>query len=166
LYYGDRAHSLESIALYRTDEQTLTDGGEPERLRIARVTPSLTSVLQTVPAIGRWFTADEGEAAPLIRPTPQPASRVAVMSSRLWMRRFGGDRAALSRPVSLGGVPTEIVGIMPRGFAFPDAGVDLWLPEQVGPERVWDTFMHAGVARLRAGVTVADARDELNSVIA
>src|SRR5262249_59204937 len=111
----------------------------PERLRIARVTPSLTSVLQTVPAIGRWFTADEGEAAPLIRPTPQPASRVAVMSYRLWMRRVGRDRAALSRPVSPGGVPTRTVGVMPRGFAFPDAGVGLSLPAQVRPEPLWDT---------------------------
>ena len=43
LYYEylDRARTLENVALYRTDEQTLTDGGEPERIRIARVTPAL-----------------------------------------------------------------------------------------------------------------------------
>src|SRR5262249_26964111 len=40
-HYLDRARSLERIALYRTGEQNLTDGGEPERVRIARVTPSL-----------------------------------------------------------------------------------------------------------------------------
>jgi putative ABC transport system permease protein len=164
-HYLDRARTLDGIALYRTGEQTLTDGGEPERIRIARVTPSVASVLQVSPVGGRWFTADEGAFAPIITPAVQPASQRAVLSYRLWMRRYGGDRSLVSRTVSLDGVPAEVVGIMPPQFAFPDARVDVWIPEQVRRELVWDTFTHAGVARLRTGASVDDARRELSGLI-
>jgi len=169
LYYEylDRARTLENVALYRTDEQTLTDGGEPERIRIARVTPSLASVLQVWPSRGRWFAEHEGAQAPIMTPPVSPDSpQLAVLSYRLWMRRYGGDPSILSRSVTLGGSPTEVVGIMPPQFAFPDSRVDVWLPEQVRREMVWDVFMHAGVARLRQGATVASARAELSGLIA
>jgi putative ABC transport system permease protein len=165
-HYLDRARTLDGTALYRTSEQTLTDGGDPERIRIARVTPSLASVLQVPPITGRWFAADEGAFAPIMTPTAQPVSQTAVLSYRLWMRRYGGDRSLVSRTVSLDGVPTEVIGIMPPTFAFPDARIDVWIPEQVRRELVWDTFMHAGVARLRTGATVDDARRELSGLIA
>src|SRR5260221_4463113 len=165
-HYLDRARTIESIALYRTGEQTLPDGVEPERIRIARVTASLGAVLQVPPLAGRWFTADEGATAPITTPAVQPASQTAVLSYRIWMRRYGGDRSLVSRTVSVDGVPTEIVGVMPPPFAFPDARVDMWIPERVRREPVWDTFMHAGVARLRGGAAVADARRELSGLIA
>src|SRR5262249_44787973 len=136
-HYLDRARSLERIALYRTGEQNLTDGGEPERVRIARVTPSLVSVLQAQPLAGRWFSNDEGEPAPVITEAAQPASQTAVLSYRLWMRRYGGERSLVSRTITLDGVPTEVVGIMPAPFAFPDSRVDVWLPEQVRRQPVW-----------------------------
>src|SRR5436309_343743 len=168
LYYTylDRARTLEAIALYRTDEQTFVDGYEPERIRIARVTPSLSSVLRTWPVYGRWFADGEGAMAPITSPLVSASAQVAVLSYRLWMRRYGGDRSVLSRSVSLGGVPTEIVGIMPPAYVFPDPRVDAWIPEQVRREMVWDTFMHAGVARLRQGATVANVRTELSGLYA
>src|SRR5438093_2444547 len=71
-HYTERARSIESIALYRTGEQTLTGTGDPERIRIARVTPTLASVLEVPPLAGRWFTADEGATAPIMTPAVQP----------------------------------------------------------------------------------------------
>jgi len=165
-HYMERARTLESVALYRSGEQTLTDRGEPERIRVARVTPSLASVMKVPPTAGRWFAADEGSPAPIITPVAQPVSQTAVLSYRIWMRRYGGDRSLVSRTVSLDGVPTEIVGIMPPQFAFPNAQIDIWIPEQIRRELVWDTFMHSGVARLRPGVSAADARRELSGLIA
>jgi putative ABC transport system permease protein len=165
-HYTDRARTLESVALYRTGEQTVTDGGEPERIRVARVTPSLASVMEVPPLTGRWFAADEGAPAPITTPSMQPASQNAVLSYRIWMRRYGGDRTLVSRTITLDGVPTEVIGIMPPQFAFPDARIDIWIPEQIRRELVWDTFMHAGVARLRTGASVDDARRELSGLIA
>lgn len=165
-HYLDRARTLDGIALYRTAEQTLTDGGEPERIRIARVTPSLSSVMRVSPVSGRWFAADEGAAAAITTPPVTPVSQTAVLSYRLWMRRYGGNPSLISRAISVDGVPTEVVGIMPPQFAFPDGRVDLWIPEQIRRELVWDSFMHSGVARLRKPATVDDARRELSSLIA
>jgi putative ABC transport system permease protein len=165
-HYMDRARTLESVALYRTGEQTLTDRGEPERIRVARVTPSLAAAMQVPPIAGRWFAADEGAPAPIITPVPQPVSQTAVLSYRIWMRRYGGDRSLVARTVSLDGVPTEVVGIMPPQFAFPDAQIDIWIPEPIRRQTVWDSFMHSAVARLRPGVSAADARQELSGLIA
>ena len=97
-------------AIYRTDDLTLTGDGEPGAARrCTSATPSLAAVLRVAPALGRWFTEEEG------RPGAPP---VAVLSHGLWTRRFGATRHP--RPaVMLDGVPTEIVGVMPASFAFP-----------------------------------------------
>src|SRR5262245_49877640 len=95
-HYLDRARTLDGIALYRTAEQTLTGSGEPERIRIARVTPSLASVMQVSPIGGRWFTPNEGAFAPITTPVAQPVSQTAVLPYRLWMRRYGGNRSLVS----------------------------------------------------------------------
>ena len=138
-HYLSRSRTLDGIALYRPDEHTLAGGGEPERIRIALVTASLAHVLRVWPLHGRWFTDTEGVQAAINTQRLPVASQVGVMSYRLWMRRYGGDPSIVSRPVTLGGVPTEIVGIMPPAYAFPDPRVDVWIPEQVKREPIWDT---------------------------
>ena len=94
------------------------------------------------------------------------SSQVAVVSHGFWMRRYGGGPRVISRTVTLSGVPTEIVGVMPRLYAFPDPRVDVWIPGQVTRATGFGLFTHTGVARLRGRATVADARAELNGLIA
>ena len=156
--YQDRARKLDSVAIFRTDDLTLTGTGEPERIRVTTTTTTLSSVLRVRPAIGRWFTDEEGaEGAP----------QRAVLSYAVWVRRFGGEMAALGRPVMLNGVPTEIIGVMPPSFAFPDPRVDAWIAQQVTRTAGFGLpFRFLGIARLRDGVTLADARTELNGLIA
>ena len=79
---GSRAHARGRRALPDRADLTLTGDGEPERIRAVRATPSLASVLRVSPALGRWFTAEEGAPG---------APQVAVLSHGLWMRRYGGD---------------------------------------------------------------------------
>jgi putative ABC transport system permease protein len=164
--YLDRARTLEGVALYWPSELTLSDrGAGPERLRIAYVTASLAPVLRIWPVRGRWFTDQEGAIVSGSSPPVIPAQQVAVVSYRLWMRRYGGDSSVLSRPVDIEGVPTQVIGIMPQSFEFPDPRVDIWLPIQHRREMIWNVFNYAGVARLGPGATVAAARDELNNLI-
>lgn len=155
--YADRSRALDGIALHRTEDLTLTGDGDPERLRVSRATPSLASVLRVRPALGRWFTDEEGA------PGAAPA---VVLSHGLWARRYGGDPGMLGRPVMLEGVPAEVVGIMPASHAFPDPRVDVWLAEQVTRTTGFGLWNYEGVARLRDGATIEDARAELKGLIA
>jgi predicted permease len=156
-HYSERALAFDDVALYGTDEMTLTGDGEPERIRVARATPSLASLLRVSPALGRWFT--ENESVPGAPP-------VAVLSHGLWVRRYSRDPGILGRPVMLGGVPTEVVGIMPASYAFPDPRVDVWTAVQVARAMGFGLWSYSGVARLRDNATVEDARAELNGLIA
>ncbi len=158
LYYQylNRAHTLDSVALYAWDDLTLTGNGEPERIRVARVTTMLAPVMRVWPALGRWFSDAEGVPG---------ASHVAVLSHGLWVRRYARDPSVLGRSLTLGGIPTKVIGVMPASYAFPDPRVDVWVPEPITPSMGFGLWTFNGVARLRDGVTMADARAELNSLI-
>ncbi len=109
------------------------------------------------PAEGRWFWDAEGEpGAPL----------VAILAHGFWMRRYGGDPGVLGRSLTLNGVATEIIGVMPASFEFPESRVELWVPDQV-TRAVSDfaVLSHRGVARLADGATVAGVRAELTGLI-
>ena len=159
LYFqlADRARTLEEVAVYNTGAGTLTGRGTPERLQIARATPSLLSVLRVSPALGRWFIETEGVTG---------GAPVAVLSHGLWSRKFGGDRAVVGRTLTLDGVPTEIVGVMPAEFSFPDSRVELWTAAQSTRANASFLFTLTGVARLRDGVTIDSARTEITALIA
>jgi putative ABC transport system permease protein len=155
-HYLERAHTLESLALMDNQDATLTGDREPERIRVGTATPSLATVLRVWPAIGRWFTDDEG------RPGAPPR---AVLSHGLWVRRFGADPRILGRAITLSGVSYEVIGVMPESFAFPDGRIDVWEPLQIARTMGFGIWLYNGVARLRDGVTVADARNEMNRLI-
>jgi hypothetical protein len=80
-YYRDSARTLDAIALYGTGEATLTGSGEPNRIRVGRVTQTLAAVLRVPPALGRWFIDEE---------TAPSGPHVAILSYGLWMGRYGG----------------------------------------------------------------------------
>jgi putative ABC transport system permease protein len=153
--YVDRSRTLDSIAVYRSAEVNLTGDGAPERIRVTRTTPSLSSVLRVPPAIGRWFTRDEDLPG---------TSPVAVISHGLWVRRYGADTGVVGRVIRLDGLPTTIVGVMPPSFGFPDTRVELWLTGAAVPGTD-DAYSLAAVARLRSDVTVSVARTELTRLV-
>jgi putative ABC transport system permease protein len=96
----------------------LTGQGEPVRLDGAAVSASLFNVLGVRPLLGRTFNPEENEPG---RP------KVAVIAYALWQQRFGSDRRVIGRKITLDGVATEIVGVMPKGFSYPAARA-IWTP--------------------------------------
>ncbi len=96
----------------------LTGRGEPVRLDSAEVSASLFSVLGVPPLLGRTFNADENHPG---------HTKVAVLSYELWQQRFGGSPKVIGQRVTLDGVATEVVGVMPKGFEYP-AGRVIWTP--------------------------------------
>jgi len=98
---------------------SLTGAGEPERLPAAAVDGAFFETLGMPAAEGRLLTPDDDRDG---------KNHVAVLSSSLWKRRFNGDRSIIGRPLVLDGTPFEVVGVMPPGFEFPAAEVDVWMP--------------------------------------
>ena len=158
-YYqlADRAHMLDKVAIYNISGVTLTGtGANPERIQISRATPSLASVLRVQPALGRWFTDQEG-----IPGSPPPV----VLSHGLWIRRYGRDPAIVGRSLTIDGLPATVVGVMPASFTFPDARTDAWIAAQSTRATASTLFTVIGVARLHDGTTLASARAEMTQLI-
>ena len=131
---------------------TLSGGREPEVLQAQAVTAELFAILGVGPALGRTFTAAEN----------RPGTRLALISDRLWKRRFGGDRSVLEQTVQLQGFSYAIVGVMPPGFSFLDATVDVWLPIGFTAEsRNPRGRSLSVVARLKEGVTFERAQQDM-----
>lgn len=159
------AGSLEGIEVINSFGLNLTGRGRPERVDVMQVSPGLASLLGVRPHLGRVVFTPE-EAMP-------EAPYAAVLSHDLWRRRFGADPAAIGTIVYLDGNPTTIVGVLPEGFRveIPPAShllpsrFDLWLPVQAVYAEA-DRFSHnwAAVARLREGVSLAQAQDDLDNL--
>ena len=141
----------------------LTGDGDPEQLRIGFVSTNFFDVLGAQPALGRIFGADDEHAA-------GPAS--ILLSWPVFQRRYGGDAAIVGRRVLVNGQPMTVVGVMPSTFRLlmpPDAAVpddmQAWLPFNPqfirGPRG--QQYLRV-VGRMRAGVTVEQARREIDGV--
>jgi predicted permease len=151
-----RAQSFESMAPIVPTSFNLTgDGGEPERLTGIRTASSLFATLGLMPLIGRTFLPDDGTGEP-----------VAVVSEGFWLRRLGGDPAAVGRTITLDGSPHLVVGVVPRDFRFPRGEIDVFVPTTWAPEVLaQDTsYFWYLVAKLRAGVTLDAARAEMRAI--
>ncbi len=152
--------SLETTAAAVNASVTFTDFEDPETPLVRRVSHDYFDVLGIQPALGRGFAADEDRAG-------GPA--VTVLSHELWQRRFAGDPDVLGRTIGLDGVPHEIVGVMPADFVATFIGLaetpKLWLP-LADPASGLDRGRrrYVVVARLRDGVSVEQARDDLQGV--
>ena len=154
--YLERAHTLESLAIYAGETATLTGTGEPERIGLTRATPSLASVMRVRPVAGRWFTDEEG------RPGAPPR---VVLAHGFWIRRFGGDPQVLGQTIALSGVSYEVIGVMPASFEFPDTRTQAWAALQISRTMGFGIWLYEGVARLRDGISVDDARTEMTRLI-
>ena len=158
------AHSFSGFGVFLStaEDMTLSGGGTPEALKGARVSANFLEILGVDPVIGRSFTTDEDRTG---------GAAVAMISTGLWKRRFGGDPAIAGRTVTLDATPYTVIGVLPAGFEFPLAGLDVWVTRPwewpALPSRYWRnvTFL-LGFARLRQNVTPEQARAELNVLYA
>lgn len=148
--------TLAAVAAYMYFGFDITEGGEPESLTAALVTPAMFRVLGVEPILGRTFTAEEA----------LPGNhRVVILSHALWQTRFGSDPGILGRDVSLDGVPRTVIGVMPEGIAFPD-GVKVWGPlamtERTRQSR--GAIYLDVIARLADGAGLEPAQAELDTI--
>lgn len=157
-YYRNNVRSFEDLAILREGSYTMTGEGAAERLRGISATASLVDALQIRPALGRWYTEEEA----------QDNEHVVVLSDGLWRRSFGADPAVVGKTVMINGNSNEIIGVMPRGFAFPGPEFELWEPERIDEEQVQTVggFNYRSLARLNPGASVVTVKAELDQLIA
>ena len=157
--YRKEATSYSAVAAYEYGgELNLFAGGVPERIKGRTVSTEFFSVLGVTPLLGRTFRA--GEDAP-------GAAPVAVISEALWRRRFGGARSLVGQSIMIDGTPREVVGVLPRSFAFPTVGTDVWVPVKLDPQlvaSVWGGGVTL-IGRLKPGITLAQADAEHRALI-
>src|SRR5688572_15896857 len=151
-----RAQSFEEMAPVVPASMNLTGSGEPERLAAVRTTPNLFETIGLAPIVGRTFVPDDG------------ASEAVVVSERFWLRRLGGDPAAVGRTITLDGSPHLVVGVVPPDFRLPFGGHDLFVATIFAPELLAETGMFGWyvVAKLRADVSIEAAEAEMGVVAA
>jgi putative ABC transport system permease protein len=157
--WREQASSFESLAAYSNRGFTLMLDDVPVRIASVQVTPSLFDVLQVAPALGRTFLPEEEAPG---------NERLVILSDGSWRNRFGADAGIVGRTIPLDGEPYLVVGVMPRGFAFPvgDAEVEAWSPLTLSlenlpsrPHRSYST-----IGRLGEGSTLESARAEMTRI--
>jgi putative ABC transport system permease protein len=141
------------VALSGSYSETVTDtsGSEPERLEGRRVAPRFFAVYGMPPLAGRFFTPEEEQ---------HNGPGAAVISERVWERRFHRSATALGQNLIIGGRGYTVVGVIASTFISPTT--EVWLPAQFWPGmlRFRDARFLTGVGRLEPGVSVdAGARD-------
>jgi putative ABC transport system permease protein len=159
--YRKESRTLADVGAWDDGQVNLTGDGEPERVAAGSVTANLFAVLGARPIRGRTFNTQED--------VPN-GPRVAIVGYGLWQRRYGGDPSMVGRTIQINGAPYEVIGIMPADFVLPTdfqnpAPSVLWTPAG------WDAAStehgnhgYYAAARLRPGVTLAQARDDLHTI--
>ena len=139
-----------------TEDMALSGRGDPEMLKGARVSANFLDILGVRPVLGRAFIPEEDT------PGGPP---VAMISFRLWKRRFAADPKLAGKTALLNAVPYTIVGVLPAGFEFPVPELDVWVPRPAEtsalPAHFWPFVATLkGFARLRPGAALEQARAE------
>jgi putative ABC transport system permease protein len=151
LFWADRPDLFEKTVPYRRDILTMTNAGDPDQVFTVRTSAQMFSLLGVHASLGR--TLLDSDDAP-------NGANSAVISDRLWRRKFNADARAIGRTVEVSGEAFTIVGVMPPEFEFPLSQEEMWVPLR----------LHAGskgilevAARLREGVTAAQAQSAMQT---
>jgi putative ABC transport system permease protein len=155
-FYRERNRSLQEMGIYLSDVANLTGGPEPERVTISSATPSVFAVLGVRSALGRALVEEDGKSG---------AEQVAVISDDLWHRAFSADPATIGKLLRLDGVSRRIIGVMPKGFAFPRPQTAVWIPLTIDPAHLApENFNYLSIGRLRPGITQERAAQDLSAL--
>ena len=158
-HFAKGAKAFSELGAYSSsDDFIITDGDVPERVTVASVTPSVLTLLGARPILGQVFEPGD---------TSWSNPRTAILISEgLWRRRYGADPGIIGRQIDINRGARTVVGVLPSGFAFPSASVQLFYPMPVPVARPDIALRGLGViGRLREGVGAAGAEAELNTLI-
>jgi len=169
-FWQRNSRSIESIAVMSEESMPLGMGEHPLQVELVRTTPGIFSVLSTEPRLGRAFTQEEAHPG---------HDRVVVLLNNLWQTQFQGDPGVIGKTITLNGFPYTVIGVMPRSFHLPvlesiespnedrTKPVEALVPLAFSQEQLQETmgdFNYFGLARLKPGISVAQASAEINAL--
>jgi predicted permease len=155
--YADQNRAFEHLGIWFPFTATVTGVAEPEQVRTVVVSDGVLQALAVPPILGRSLVAADQ--------IPQGAATV-LLCHGYWQRRFGGDRQMVGRVIQVDGAPREVVGVMPRAFRIADQDADLIVPAQFDRRKqILAGFGYQSIARLKPGVTIADANAEIARLV-
>jgi len=158
--------SFSDIAIVKPHGMTLTGDGDPEQISGGQASANLFDVLGIRPAFGRTFLPQEDNPG---------NDHVVVLTYPFWRERFHGDSTLVGRSITLDGIPFQVIGVLPSSFRYPKnfgplaefpSRVDYFKPLGLDAAQ-WSPFGDfdfAAIARLKPGVSAAQALAELNVV--
>ena len=164
------AKTIEAMTVMGEQSVPMGVGGHPQQVKVVSATAGIFAVFGVRPQLGRAFTEREDEPG---------HDRVAVLMNGLWRTRFGSDPAILGKTIRLNGYEYTVIGVMPAGFHLPyaqdsfHAGAAIAKPTEVLEPMAFSKdqlaedmgdFDYYGVARLKPGVTAAQANGEINAL--
>ena len=153
-YWRAQVEVLQDVAAFRSGRINDTGGDTPEQLRWAQVSADYFRLFGAPIVSGRAFTAAED--------LPN-GPKAALISERLWERRFDRDPAVIGRSLSLSAEPHVVVGVVSGSFDFRDFGPapDVWTPFQLDPNATDQGHYFTVAGRLKPGVSLAQAQAAL-----
>jgi len=148
---------FERAAITHSAIATLVGVGDPVRVEGSSISHQVMPTLGVSPIMGRAFAAADDVRG---------AAGTVILSYALWQTQFGGDPSVLGRKILLSDEPYTVIGVMGREFRYPSPTATFWIPMRFGEADDEDRTNHwlYGVARLKRGVTLAQARAEMDVI--
>ena len=156
--YREQNRVFEDIGVYQGYSVAVTGQGNPEQVPALVATDGVLPILGVAPMLGRWFS----------RADDMPGAADTVMLDYgYWQRRFGSERSIVGRVITVDGKLRQVIGVMPRNFRFLDGEQPaLILPLQLDRNKTTlGQFSYDGIARLRPGITLAQANADIVRLI-
>jgi predicted permease len=156
--FREQNHSFQDIGLSGNDSDSVTGIGDPEQVRALLVTDGTLPILGVQPLLGRLISRDDDRA---------DAPQTAMLSYGYWRSKFGGSPSVLGKTITVDGKPREIIGVLPQNFHFLDrSDAALILPFRFDRNKQHlGNFSYDGLARLKPGVTIAQADADIARMI-
>jgi predicted permease len=147
--YREEGRVFQDVALTNVGSVTVTGVAQPEEAPALFTTDGLLSILGVQPMLGRVFSSADDQPG---------GAETVVLTAGYWRSKFGGDRAAVGRTLTLDGRPREIIGVLPDTFRYLDRDVSVVVPLRLDRSKVFiGNFSYRGIARLRPGESLEQA---------
>ena len=153
--FRDQNRSFRVVAKYSAYVVSVSGASQPTRTRVAHVSPAFLEVFGIQPILGRDFSADDANAG---------AAPTVLVSYGYWRQNLGSPADLSESHLKIDGAISSVIGVLPAGFRFP-AEVDLWVPTDLtGENRSRTAHNFNAVGRLRDGVTVEQAKQDISAI--